>query len=73
MKKCFSKFEITRMIILFSTFLDKPSILFEKRTTHFEREMNDDSSYDGGRFDTGAMGDLDPMVNYFYFGIIIKI
>ncbi|CAF2849393.1 unnamed protein product [Rotaria sp. Silwood2] len=33
-------------------------------TTHFERlerEMNDDSSFDGGRFDTGAMGDLDPM------------
>ncbi|CAF1080629.1 unnamed protein product [Adineta ricciae] len=33
-------------------------------TTHFERlerEMNDDSSLDGGRFDTGAMGDLDPM------------
>jgi hypothetical protein len=29
--------------------------------------MNDDSSLDGGRFDTGAMGDLDPMVNSFYF------
>jgi hypothetical protein len=29
--------------------------------------MNDDSSLDGGRFDTGAMGDLDPMVNLFYF------
>lgn len=25
--------------------------------------MNDDSSLEGGRFDTGAMGDLDPMVN----------
>jgi len=25
--------------------------------------MHDDSSLDGGRFDTGAMGDLDPMVN----------
>lgn len=35
------------------------------RTCHFERlerEMNDDSSLDGGRFDAGAMGDLDPMV-----------
>ncbi|CAF1292179.1 unnamed protein product [Adineta steineri] len=33
-------------------------------TSHFERlerEMNDDSSLDGGRFDTGPMGDLDPM------------
>jgi hypothetical protein len=30
--------------------------------------MNDDSSLDGGRFDTGAMGDLDPMVNLFFFG-----
>jgi len=29
--------------------------------------MNDDSSLDGGRFDTGAMGDLDPMVSLFYF------
>jgi len=37
-----------------------------KRTSHFERlerEMNDDSSLDGGRFDPGPMGDLDPMVN----------
>jgi hypothetical protein len=44
--------------------------LLKKRTCHFERlerEMNDDSSLDGGRFDTGAMGDLDPMVNLFYF------
>ncbi|CAF4211220.1 unnamed protein product, partial [Adineta steineri] len=33
-------------------------------TCHFERlerEMNDDSSLDGGRFDTGNMGDLDRM------------
>jgi hypothetical protein len=29
--------------------------------------MNDDSSLDGGRFDTGAMGDLDPMVNIYFF------
>lgn len=29
--------------------------------------MNDDSSLDGGRFDTGAMGDLDPMVILSYF------
>jgi hypothetical protein len=29
--------------------------------------MNDDSSLDGGRFDTGAMGDLDPMVNIYIF------
>jgi hypothetical protein len=28
-----------------------------------EREMNDDSSLDGGRFDTGTIGDLDRMVN----------
>ena len=38
------------------------------RTCHFERlerEMNDDSSLDGGRFDTGTMGDLDRMVCLF--------
>lgn len=28
---------------------------------HSEREMNDDSSLDGARFDTGTIGDLDPM------------
>jgi hypothetical protein len=32
--------------------------------------MNDDSSLDGGRFDTGAMGDLDPMVNQYFFSKI---
>jgi hypothetical protein len=45
-------------------------VYYKNRTCHFERlerEMNDDSSLDGGRFDTGAMGDLDPMVNSFYF------
>lgn len=38
------------------------------RTCHFERlerEMNDDSSLDGGRFDSGTMGDLDRMVRSF--------
>ena len=29
--------------------------------------MNDDSSLDGGRFDAGAMGDLDPMVKQTIF------
>ena len=28
--------------------------------------MNDDSSLDGGRFDTGAMADLDPMVDFIF-------
>jgi hypothetical protein len=49
-------FVFLKIIILF---------IYNKRTSHFERlerEMTDDSSLDGGRFDSGAMGDLDPMV-----------
>jgi len=66
MKKCFNKlFAIIRK--KFSSFVDNLFIyIYSKRTSHFERlerEMNDDSSLDGGRFDTGPMGDLDPMVN----------
>jgi hypothetical protein len=48
------------------TFLIIFLFIYANRTSHFERlerEMNDDSSLDGGRFDAGAMGDLDPMVN----------
>ena len=40
------------------------------RSCHFDRldrEMNDDSSLDGGRFDTGTIGDLDRMVNQLIF------
>ncbi len=71
MKKCFNNFFV---IIRMNFFLFAFSVIFFYvyyiRTYHFERlerEMNDDSSLDGGRFDTGAMGDLDPMVNLFYF------
>jgi hypothetical protein len=50
-------------------------LIIDYRSCHFdrlEREMNDDSSLDGGRFDTGTIGDLDRMVNQFtiYFLIL---
>lgn len=64
MKKYFNNlFQIIRKIIyFFKYYLRLVSFL---RSCHFERlerEMNDDSNIDGGRFDTGTIGDLDRMV-----------